>query len=153
MPGDKWRFLLIFEFVKMKTFSRRLLNMIHKMKEENDMSLFVFWPKSEPETDYFEQQYALKFCKIYLHDSLQKHNLLFNWADVDYGGTETPHHQLTKYVLVIKDPLVILNGTMSSRQGEFHPEPLTEPYVTVSRHTALVIQIYEIKLSNQLAND
>jgi len=76
------------------------------------MSLFVFWPKSQPETDYFEQQYALKFCKIDLQDSLQKHNLLFNWADVDYGGTETLHHQLTKYVLVIKDPLVILNGTI-----------------------------------------
>jgi len=25
----------------------------------------------------------------------------------------------------------------SSRPGEFHPQPLTEPYVTVSRHTAL----------------
>ena len=25
----------------------------------------------------------------------------------------------------------------SSRQGEFHPKPLTEPYLTVSRHTAL----------------
>jgi hypothetical protein len=29
----------------------------------------------------------------------------------------------------------------SSRQGEFHPKPLTEPYVIVSHHTALVIQI------------
>jgi len=26
----------------------------------------------------------------------------------------------------------------SSRPGEFHPQPLSEPYVTVSRHTALV---------------
>ena len=33
------------------------------------------------------------------------------------------------------------NGLASSRQGEFHPEPLTEPYVIVSHHTALVIQI------------
>jgi len=31
------------------------------------------------------------------------------------------------------------NGLVSSRQGEFHPKPLTEPYVTVSRHTALLI--------------
>ena len=30
---------------------------------------------------------------------------------------------------------------MSSRQREFHPKPLTEPYLTVSRHTAL--QIHE----------
>jgi len=27
----------------------------------------------------------------------------------------------------------------SSRQGEFHPKPLTEPYVTVYRHMALLI--------------
>jgi hypothetical protein len=27
----------------------------------------------------------------------------------------------------------------SSRQREFHPKPLTEPYVIVSHHTALVI--------------
>ena len=40
----------------------------------------------------------------------------------------------------------------SSRQREFHPKPLTEPYVIVSHHTALVMQIYEIKLSNQPAN-
>ncbi len=33
------------------------------------------------------------------------------------------------------------NGDESSRQGEFHPKSLTKPYVTVSRHTALVIQI------------
>ena len=30
---------------------------------------------------------------------------------------------------------------VSSRQGEFHPEPLTEPYVIVSHHTALLIQL------------
>jgi len=29
----------------------------------------------------------------------------------------------------------------SSRQGEFHPKPLTEPYVNLSIHTALVIPI------------
>ena len=34
----------------------------------------------------------------------------------------------------------------SSRQREFHPKPLTEPYVTVSRHTALLILIYKYKL-------
>ena len=28
-------------------------------------------------------------------------------------------------------------NTWSSRPGEFHPEPLTEPYVKVSLHTAL----------------
>lgn len=28
----------------------------------------------------------------------------------------------------------------SSRQREFHPKPLTEPYVKVSSHTALLIQ-------------
>ena len=28
----------------------------------------------------------------------------------------------------------------SSRQGEFHPKPLTEPYVIVSHHTAPVIR-------------
>ena len=32
--------------------------------------------------------------------------------------------------------------TASSRPGESHPWPLTEPYVTISRHTALVTQPY-----------
>jgi hypothetical protein len=30
------------------------------------------------------------------------------------------------------------NKITPSRQGEFHPKPLTEPYVTVSHHTALL---------------
>lgn len=38
-----------------------------------------------------------------------------------------------------------------SRPGEFHPQPLTEPYVTVSRHTALAALDKEI--SNLLTND
>ena len=29
------------------------------------------------------------------------------------------------------------SNKQSSRPGEFHPQPLTEPYVKVSRHTAL----------------
>ncbi len=35
-------------------------------------------------------------------------------------------------------PKCPLTVEWSSRQGEFHPKPLTEPYVTVSRHTALL---------------
>ena len=34
-------------------------------------------------------------------------------------------------------------GQRSSRQREFHPKPLTEPYVKLSLHTALVIQAYK----------
>ena len=30
---------------------------------------------------------------------------------------------------------------MSSRQGEFHPKPLTEPYVKVSFHTAFQVRV------------
>jgi len=30
---------------------------------------------------------------------------------------------------------------MSSRQGEFHPKPLTEPYVKISLHTALQVRV------------
>jgi len=33
------------------------------------------------------------------------------------------------------------NDRMSGRQREFHPEPLTEPYLIVSHHTVPVIQI------------
>ena len=33
---------------------------------------------------------------------------------------------------------------MSSRPGEFHPKPLTEPYVIVAHHTALIIQSYAV---------
>ena len=35
--------------------------------------------------------------------------------------------------------MVLAFPARSSRQGEFHPKPLTEPYVIVSHHTALVI--------------
>ena len=31
----------------------------------------------------------------------------------------------------------IYHKALSSRPGEFHPQPLTEPYVKVSLHTAL----------------
>ena len=45
------------------------------------------------------------------------------------------------------------NGLGSSRQGEFHPKPLTEPYLKVSPHTALVIQIStKVNKKNQVAN-
>src|SRR5690554_3287580 len=33
---------------------------------------------------------------------------------------------------------IVANGLVSSRPGEFHPKPLTEPYVIVSHHTALL---------------
>ena len=33
-----------------------------------------------------------------------------------------------------------------SRAGESHPHPLTEPYVTVSRHTALLVQPHQAAL-------
>ena len=36
---------------------------------------------------------------------------------------------------------IYANVIVSSRQGVFHPEPLTEPYVIVSHHTALLIQL------------
>ncbi len=42
---------------------------------------------------------------------------------------------------------MVPNGTWSSKQKEFHPKPLTEPYpgksgqaVTVSRHTVLLMK-------------
>ena len=53
---------------------------------------------------------------------------------------------------VVSYPGMNVKGLASSRQREFHPKPLTEPYVIVSHHTALVIQIYEIKLNSQPAN-
>ncbi len=36
-------------------------------------------------------------------------------------------------------------GRPLSRQREFHPKPLTEPYVKLSLHTARVIQSYRLK--------
>lgn len=38
-------------------------------------------------------------------------------------------------------PTIATNVYVSSRQGEFHPKPLTELYVIVSHHTALLIQL------------
>ncbi len=43
---------------------------------------------------------------------------------------KTTTNQIVKHIRIAK----------SSRQREFHPKPLTEPYVKVSLHTALVIQ-------------
>ena len=40
---------------------------------------------------------------------------------------------------------------MSSRNRELHPIPLTEPYVIVSHHTALIIQTKQ--LDSQFSND
>ena len=44
------------------------------------------------------------------------------------------------------------NVFVSSRQGEFHPKPLTEPYVIVSHHTALLIQFNTFNWNIQRAN-
>ena len=38
-----------------------------------------------------------------------------------------------------KNNMILAFPLWSSRQGEFHPKPLTEPYVIVSHHTALVV--------------
>ena len=46
---------------------------------------------------------------------------------------------------------VVFIWTQSSRYREFHPIPLTEPYVTVSHHTALIVQPIQMRI--QLAND
>ena len=43
---------------------------------------------------------------------------------------------------------VALSGALSSRPGEFHPEPLTEPCVNLSIYTALVIQPRSRKHAN-----
>jgi hypothetical protein len=42
-----------------------------------------------------------------------------------------------RYFVVLENLSGYTEG--SSRQGEFRPKPLTEPYVIVSHHTALVI--------------
>jgi hypothetical protein len=51
--------------------------------------------------------------------------LLYNAAG---GSASSPRHTFRN------------EGTQSSRPGESHPRPLTEPYVTVSRHAALLTQ-------------
>ena len=43
------------------------------------------------------------------------------------------HHLINSYV-----KLMLHSQHTSSRPGEFHPKPLTEPYVIVSHHTALL---------------
>ncbi len=55
-----------------------------------------------------------------------------------------------KNILILFSFKLTHNGEWSSRQREFHPKPLTEPYVTVSRHTALVIQIYTLYPHNPI---
>jgi hypothetical protein len=37
-------------------------------------------------------------------------------------------------------PAVVVDGAVVSRRGEFHPPALLEPCVTVSRHTAPVVE-------------
>ena len=48
-------------------------------------------------------------------------------------------------------PRLNLEAQQSSRQGEFRPKPLTEPYVIVSHHTALVVRKVML-LENHAAN-
>jgi|GEM_PF-5926676 len=44
------------------------------------------------------------------------------------------------FIAVIKEKLCNLWNKESSRPGEFHPQSLTEPYVTVSRHPAPIVR-------------
>src|SRR5665811_206970 len=54
------------------------------------------------------------------------------------------HHLIRSYVRTFP-----YSQHTSSRQREFHPKPLTEPYVTVSRHTALLIPVSKISSSSE----
>lgn len=68
---------------------------------------------------------------------------------------------ISSYVTAIMQGIVPLSGQfpdspLSSRPREFHPQPLSEPYVKVSLHTALRIQIISFDIHRVhilLAND
>ena len=44
----------------------------------------------------------------------------------------------------------VLQGTRRVAPQEFHPQALTEPYVTVSRHTALTVQVSRLRFETVL---
>ena len=58
-------------------------------------------------------------------------------------------HILFSFYISCKNDMVLTIPRWSSRQGDFHPKPLTEPYVILSHHTALVIiSLADSPLSN-----
>src|ERR1035437_4742626 len=46
------------------------------------------------------------------------------------------------------DPDVRFHAEVASRPEEFHPQPLSDPYVTLSRHTAPIIQPCSLSTSS-----
>ena len=58
-------------------------------------------------------------------------------------------YSIGQQTYLINQWFVFLSGHTSSRQREFHPKPLTEPYVIVSHHTALRLMLERLVLPMQ----
>ncbi|MBA7547933.1 hypothetical protein ES705_40374 [subsurface metagenome] len=81
------------------------------------------------------------FYEFHTNESADPHTTLFHSLG-HWRITEGFHDILWNPRFVVVASQLLGTKTVrfwSSRQGEFHPEPLPEPYVTVSRHTALLI--------------
>ena len=80
----------------------------------------------------------LKLGKIRVDGSKFKANASKHSA-LSWGHIKKIEQQLRQEI----QPLMALAEV--SRPKEFHPEPLAEPYVTLSRHTAPVIQPFLLR--------
>lgn len=76
--------------------------------------VLIFWQNQCFENASYEQEYALKFCKNFLKESLQKNSIPFVWTEDATHETLIRENDGTEaeYVLIIRDPLIIINGTV-----------------------------------------
>lgn len=79
------------------------------MTTNNDGLLLVYWPKQAIEPDFYEHNFALDFCRDFLGNSLKNKGFSFIWYDYEVGRIGDCLTQPANYVLVIKDPLLLLS--------------------------------------------
>jgi 2-polyprenyl-3-methyl-5-hydroxy-6-metoxy-1,4-benzoquinol methylase len=80
------------------------------MIENIDSNLLILWPDAPIQAGYTEYNHGLDFCKNYLKYSLQNNNIPFNWHTYSSTYEQTNRNINAKYVLVVKDPLLLINA-------------------------------------------
>src|ERR1039457_3871364 len=65
---------------------------------------------------------------------------------VRHAGRRSDHRMHHRLLAIHAD--VRLGAEVASRPEEFHPQPLSDPYVTLSRHTAPIIQPCSLSTSS-----
>ena len=79
------------------------------MAQNKNVSLLVYWPIQQNDPDYYEYNYALDFCRDFLRNSLKNKGFSFIWCDYEVGRIGDSLMHPAEYILVIKDPLLLLS--------------------------------------------